>query len=219
MLSSSSPGLNRPSPSCSSMNTMCRHSSRNRGFSKWPKTLQQQQNTHTILKTNGRKMGNLQGKVVCLSTWHSSAYRGPRRAGWSSAHQTLLGRPPAGRAEVPWAAGWEDLCGSSVFCCQAQVTNSINQSTQRGYNNLKNCLKVSLAHTEWKQVLNEAYLRAMLRTLVLLRMRGVCFDTEVGVVGGIEDSVWTLENKQIQDFNICCLFHAERRNIFTFHTW
>lgn len=40
MLSSSSPGLNRLSPSCSSINTICRHSSRNRGFSKWPKTLQ-----------------------------------------------------------------------------------------------------------------------------------------------------------------------------------
>lgn len=53
----------------------------------------------------------------------------------------------------------------------------------------------------------------MLRTLVLFRMRGVCFDTEVGVGGGIEDSVWTLENKQIQDFNVCCLFKAERRNI------
>lgn len=35
----------------------------------------------------------------------------------------------------------------------------------------------------------------MLRTLVLLRMRCGCFDTEVEVGGGIEDSVWTLKTK------------------------
>lgn len=39
MLSSVSPGRKSPSPCCSSTNTMWRHSSRNRGFSKWPRTL------------------------------------------------------------------------------------------------------------------------------------------------------------------------------------
>lgn len=43
-------------------------------------------------------------------------------------------------------------------------------------------------------------MRAMLRTLVLLRMRCGCFDTEVEVGGGMEDSVWTLETKNVQDF-------------------
>lgn len=39
MLSSVSPGLKSPSPWCSWISTMWRHSSRKRGFSKWPSTL------------------------------------------------------------------------------------------------------------------------------------------------------------------------------------
>lgn len=38
-----------------------------------------------------------------------------------------------------------------------------------------------------------AYLRAMLKTLVLLRMRCGCFDTELEEEGGVEESVWTFE--------------------------
>lgn len=36
----------------------------------------------------------------------------------------------------------------------------------------------------------------MLRTLVLLRMRCGCFDTEEEVGGGTEDNVWTLEKQE-----------------------
>lgn len=146
MLSSSSPGLNRPSPSCSSINTMWRHSSRNRGFSKWPKTLQQvAEHTH-YENIGGETMGEAKsaGKVVCFFTWHSSTCRGPQRAGLNSAHQTLLGQPPAGREEVPWAAGWEDLCGSSGFCW----------STKKVFNKFRSArLETKLAHTELKEVM------------------------------------------------------------------
>lgn len=41
----------------------------------------------------------------------------------------------------------------------------------------------------------------MLRTLVLLRIRCGCFDTEVEVGAGMEDSVWTFE-KHFQDRNL-----------------
>ena len=40
----------------------------------------------------------------------------------------------------------------------------------------------------------------MLRTLVLFRIRCGCFDTEVEVGGGMEDSVWTLETKTFSRF-------------------
>lgn len=41
--------------------------------------------------------------------------------------------------------------------------------------------------------MNGSYLRAMLKTLVLLRMRCGCLDTEVELRGGTADSVWTLK--------------------------
>lgn len=41
----------------------------------------------------------------------------------------------------------------------------------------------------------------MLRTLVLLRIRCGCFDTDVEVGAGMEDSVWTFE-KHFQDRNL-----------------
>lgn len=57
-------------------------------------------------------------------------------------------------------------------------------------------------------------MRAMLRTLVLLRMRCGGFDTEVEVGGGIEDSVWTLKIKHIQYLKVCCcLLEAEKELI------
>lgn len=65
MLSSSSPGLNRLSPSCSSINTICRHSSRNRGFSKWPKTLQVEEQKQ-FKKKRKKKKTHTQTKLTCL---------------------------------------------------------------------------------------------------------------------------------------------------------
>lgn len=101
------------------------------------------------------------------------------------AHQTLLGRPPARREGVPCAARWEDLYGSSGFCQRTK-----NTKFKKKLNNVQE-------HNISKQVvfkcMNGAYLRAMLSTLVLLRMRCGCFVTEVEEGGGIADSVWTLE--------------------------
>lgn len=47
-----------------------------------------------------------------------------------------------------------------------------------------------------------AYLRAMLKTLVLLRMRCGCFDSEGGEGEGSEDSVLTYKDTNI--FIVCC---------------
>lgn len=52
----------------------------------------------------------------------------------------------------------------------------------------------------------KAYLRAMLRTLALLRMRCGCFDTEVEEEGGIADSVWTFKKEKNQDLKVCRFF-------------
>lgn len=56
------------------------------------------------------------------------------------------------------------------------------------------------------------YLRAMLRTLVLLRTRCGCF-TEVDVDGGIEDNVWTLKTNKTK----MCVWPVTFRNRFIRH--
>lgn len=43
-------------------------------------------------------------------------------AGWSSAHQTPLGLPPAAMEGAPYAAGWEGLCESSEFCWNKRLS-------------------------------------------------------------------------------------------------
>lgn len=60
---------------------------------------------------------------------------------------------------------------------------------------MKNCFEVSFGH---KKDINGAYLLARFRTLLLLRMRCGCFATEAEL-GGIDDSVWTLERQNTKE--------------------